>query len=161
MKKSTIIFLCALILVAILFLIYRLFFYYSIDLQLSEDNIKVNMYDEIDLKSFIYKAADNKKNNLKDIVELSVECDDEDVFDEKTLYIKGFGPKVITYTIEKRNKTVIKKLIIKVITNPNDSDFKPNDDKIDSESEIDSDEIPNSGGDTNFSEEQLKYLDSL
>lgn len=161
MKKSIIMSAFALIFTIIIILVYKFVIDYSISLQLTEENIRVNMYDNIDLKSYIYKASDSTKKDLKDLVKISVECDDEDIFDGNTLYIKSIGPKVVSYSMEKRKKMITKKLVIKVIIDPNDKGFKPNYDKIESESEPNYDDVPNSGGDTNLSEEQLEYIRSL
>ena len=119
------------------------------------------MYDSIDLESYISEASDSNGKNLKNIVDIYVECDDEDVLDGNTLYVKSIGPKVAIYTLEKRNKKITKKLVIRVITDPNDKQFKPNYDKIESESKFNDDDVPSNGGDSNLSEEQLKYLESL
>lgn len=161
MKKSIILSICALSFTIAIILGYRLFWGYTINLQLSNEMIKVNIYDNIDLENYISKASDSIGKNLKGKVEISVECDEEDIINENNLYVKSIGPKVVTYKIENRNRTVVKKLVIKVITDPNDKGFKPNYDKIESESQINNDDEPNTGGDTNFSEEQLEYINSL
>ena len=158
MKKSLIVPFCLLFVAIVVVLVYKLFIDYSINLELKEYEIKANLYDTIDINSYISKVVDNKGKSLKDKVKISVEKDDVDELNDSILYIKGVGPKVINYSIQIRNKLVVKKLIIKVVTDPNDADFKPNYERIDSESTLNNDDVPTEGGSTDLTEEQLNYL---
>ena len=161
MKKSYILPLLILAFSIALVLVHKFVIDYSLSLELTKESIKVNMYDDINLEAYIVKASDSNGKNLRDKVKISVECDDEDILNGNNLYIKGIGPKVATYTVENKNRMVIKKLVIKVITDPNDNGFKPNYDKIESESKLNTEDVPSSGGSSELTEEQLKYLESF
>lgn len=161
MNKKTAVPLIILFVAIAVALIYRLFIDYSIDLQLSNESIRVNMYDYVNLEDYIYKAFDNNGKDLRGKIKISIECDEEDQVKDNILYVKGLGPKVVTYTIQSRNKTVVKKLVIKVIIDPNEDGFNPNYENIESESELNNDDVPKDGGSSDLTKEQLDYLKSL
>lgn len=135
---------------------------YNLDIKLTQTEIKVNMYDNIDLKDYIVEAVDKKGKILTDDIKISVECDDEDVLNDNNLFIKGSGTKVVTYYIKKLGRKFSSKLTINVITDPNDSDFKPNYDEIEKQDDFNEDDDPTDiSDDLNITEEQRNYLNSL
>ncbi|MDO4963247.1 MAG: hypothetical protein Q4E75_04030 [bacterium] len=161
MKKYIIAISLALLFI-IFYIVYRVVTNYNITLNIKEDSIKVNLYDEIDVGSYLISAYDNKKNDLKDKVIISVEIGDNDLFENNKLFVNDIDTKVIKYTLESKNVVVEKKLIINVIIDPNDPEFKPNYDKIiDNSSNETSDEVPEIIENSDLNSRQIEYLNSL
>lgn len=150
------------LLIIIFYIVYRIITNYNITLNIKQDTIKVNLYDELDVDKYLISAYDNKNNDLKDIVVISAEIGNNDVFENNKLYVNDIDTKVIKYTLESKNIVVQKNLIIKVITDPMDPEFNPNYEKIISnQSEENSDEIPDIENNSDLTSEQIEYLNSL
>ena len=160
-KPLIIIFAITIIIVVCSFVVYKLIDNYEVTIELNEKVIKVNMYDEVDLNSYIKKIVDNNGNKITDNIAIAIDCDNEDIHNNNTLIIKGTGVKEITYSIKKFWKTYSNSLVIVVVTDPNDPDFNPNYSKINKEIEINSNEIPSKGGNSSLTKTQLEYLNSL
>ena len=134
---------------------------YMLTLELSSNEIKVNLYDEINLINYIKTARDSKNKNIIDTVVITVDDDKEDIFENNILKVEGLGVKVVNYNLESNGKVISKQLIIKVITDSNDPDFKPNYETIENESEINLEDEPSYGGDSNLTDEQINYLNKF
>lgn len=151
-----------LLFLAISLLIFSRIDNFKLDIELKSYEINVNLYDTIDLNSYISKVSDNRGNNLLDSVKIIPDIDEEDILDGNNLTIVSLGPKVIEYTIEKKGKKTTEQLIIKVITDPYDSNYSPNKEVDESIQKINEDDIPTSGDyNQDFSDEQLEYLNNL
>lgn len=100
---------------------------YKINLDLVSDEIKVNYYDNIDLRQYVKEASDNNGKDLMSKLDISIVCDDLDIIDGDNLIIRGYGDKIITYKVSAVGKTQTKKLVLKVISDPFDPDYKSND----------------------------------
>ena len=125
-KKKKIILISMLVLAVIGFVIYKIVTNYNITIKLSTNKVKVNLYDTINIRSYLIDAYDNKGNNFIDKVEIKAEYDSEDELNGELLYIGGNGSKVIYYSVESNDIVASDTIIINVITNPNDPDFNPN-----------------------------------
>lgn len=162
MKKPLIIVLIVASIIGIIsFVVYKFIDNYEVTIELNEKVIKVNMYDEIDLNSYIKQAIDNNGKIFTDEISIVVDCDEEDIYENNTLIVKGTGVKEIIYSVKKYWKTFTNSVVITVITNPNDPDFNPNYSKINDEKEVNNDDFTSKGGNSNLTKKQLDYLNSL
>ena len=124
MNRKKIIITATVILVSIIgFVIYKILTRYEITLKLKAEEIKVNLYDTVDVMKYLDKAYDNKGNDLLNDVFVVATYDTIDFLNGSELSICGNGAKIITYTIEKNGLLIEKNLIIKVIIDPNDKDY--------------------------------------
>lgn len=151
-----------LLILAIIIVIVSYINSYNVSIELKSYEIEVNLFDKLDLKSYISKANDSRGNNLMDDVKIVPDIDNEDIYEGNNLTVGSLGPKVIEYTVERKGKKTTSNLIIKVITDPNNSNYNPNSDVDDSLEKQNDDDIPATGEyNQNFNEEQLEYLKNL
>ena len=153
---KSIIFLIAL---GALICIYFMFFYGTVNFELKDSVVRVNIHDTIDLKSYIVKATNNNGKKLNNKIKINVNCGDVDEYKNEKLFIGDFSSKTVTYTIKYKFKTYEKTMDIIVINDPNDPDFKPN---YDYESKnINEDDKPQVNNNKNLTDQQKAYINSL
>lgn len=148
-----------LIVLAALILGYFMFFYCDVKFELKDEVVRVNIYDTIDLKNYIYTAKDSTGKKLYNKVKITVDGGELDKFKNNKLFVGDFSNKTVTYKLKYKFKTFTKTLDIMVISDPNDPDFKPNPDYI---SEVENtDDVPEGNINSNLNEQQRKYLETL
>lgn len=143
---------------ALIFLYFALF-YTKIDFEISSEMVSVNIHDTINLKDYILKAKNENRKDLTNKVTISVVKGSSDTLKNGELFVGDFSTKTVTYTLKHKFKTVTRKLEILVITDPNDPDFKPNYDYT--ATDENTDDVPDSKINSNLTESQKKYLESL
>ena len=147
-----------LIVLAALILSYFMFFYGSVEFNLRDESVSVNIYDTIDLREYIFEVKDNNKKNLNKKVKITANVEEPDKLEDGKLYIGDFSSKTVTYTLKYKFKTYTKTLEIRVIDDPNDPNFKPN---YDYKGEENKDDAPNANVNNNLNNNQKKYLETL
>lgn len=142
-----------------LIFIYFTFFNVTVNFELKDSVIRVNIHDTIDLKSYISRATNDRGKKLINKITISVEGGDIDQYKDEKLFIGDFSSKTVTYTLKYKFKTFKKTMDIIVINDPNDPDFKPN---YDYESKnINEDDKPQVNNNRNLTDEQKEYIESL
>ena len=144
---------------AVLIMGYLILVYTRITFELKDDILYANIHDTVNLKSMVLKAKDNNSKSLLNKIKYSGIIGDDDKLDGELLYIGDFSSKTITYTLKYKFKTVKKTLTVVVISDPNDSSFKPNYD-YDS-TDVNNDDAINTQVNTNLNSAQKKYVESL
>jgi len=158
MDKKKVIILSSIVILGIVgFVIYRIVTDYSLTIKLSQNEIKVNLYDTIDIRSYLIDSYDNKGKNFIDSVKITAEYDSVDELNGDLLYIGGNGSKVVYYSVENNDIVTTETLVINVITDPNDPDFNPN--YSANKSGINTQDTGDDSPGGNLTDEQIKYLD--
>lgn len=139
MKKSLLVIPFIVLVLLVLTILYKT---YSVTIKLTNDFIKVNIYDNINLRDYLVSATGKYGSDFTNDVTISVEYNKEDKLNGENLYIKGVGNKIVSYSVKKYGRTFTKTLEIRVIIDPNDPDFKPNYDEIDKQEEFNNDDEP-------------------
>ena len=155
-KDKSIIFL---IVFAALILGYFIIFYSKIEFELKSEYLYVNIHDTVNLKSQVSTAKDSSSGKrIINKIKYSGDIIEDDKLNGEYLYIGDFDNKTITYTLKYKFRTIKKVVTVIVITDPNDPAFKPN---YDYEGGKNDDDIPNSNVDSNLTEAQKEYIESL
>ena len=144
---------------AALVLGYFIIFYSKVEFELKSEYLYVNIHDTVNLKNQVLTAKDNSSGKrLIDKIRFSGDISKDDKLSDEYLYIGDFDNKTISYTLKYKFKTIKKTVTVIVITDPNDPAFKPN---YDYEGGKNDDDIPNSNINSDLTNEQQKYIESL
>ena len=144
---------------AVLIFGYLILVYTRITFELKDDILYVNIHDTVNLKSMVLKAKDNNNKNLINKIKFSGDIGEDDKLDGDLLYVGDFSSKNITYTLKHKFKTITRTITVVVISDPSDPSFKPNYNY--NSTDINNDDIPNTQVNTNLSNKQKQYVESL
>ena len=148
-----------LIILGALIFVYFMLFYGTVNFELKDSVIRVNIHDTIDLKSYVLKVTNDKGKKLNKNISVDVLCSDTDEYKDGKLFIGDFSSKSVTYIVKYKFKTYKKTMDIIVISAPKDPDFRPNYDYKSTNTNEDDKPVVNSN--SNLTDEQKKYIESL